>query len=636
MDAVFLKLVNMSLTAGWLILAVFALRLVLRKAPKWMRCALWGMVGLRLVFPFSIESALSLIPRAETISPDIGYAQTPGITSGIPVLNQAVNPIISESLSPTVGASVNPLQVWTTVAGYVWLVGIAAMLLYTLISYIRLRRKVDTAVLLRDNIRQSENVESPFILGLFRPLIYLPFNMTDEDMANVLAHENAHLKRRDHLIKPLAFLLLTVYWFNPLVWLAYILLCRDIELACDERVVKDLGEQERRDYGAALLVCSVSRKSIAACPLAFGEVGVKERIRSVLNYKKPAFWIIVVAIVACIVLAVCFLTNPKNEKLHATELFNHGYSVESIVYQSGSYSFFYTPKTAPYYYLTSDYMLLARENKESDEHLFVGAFKPVDLTKDNFDRYFWNDKTWDGGSAAGLRRGNDKAWQLLVTDMPDTVFYYLLLQDNGDIYLTYGYYDASEINDPASDDSSIRWVFKLRLEEDLDSEFSGVGAEGVSATEWFDYLHSDDMPWGDARETTLDEFPDVTFRWTSEKVEAVTGEKAEVLYQGMPVWSVYFCDLTGDGKPELCSTLSIGSGIVDNRIIVYDYAAGASYELSDRMKYDYTLRMQDGRLLVEKHPYMSDELIESGQLFDADASSSTTWSSGMKDGSIFQ
>ena len=311
MDAIFLKLVNMSLTAGWLILAVFALRLVLKKAPKWTRCALWCMVGLRLVFPFSIESALSLIPSAETISPDIGYAQTPGITSGIPALNQAVNPIISESLSPTVGASVNPLQVWTTVAGYVWLAGIAAMLLYTAISYFRLRRKVDTAVLLRDNIRQSENVESPFILGLFRPLIYLPFNMTDEDMANVLAHENAHLKRCDHLIKPLAFLLLTVYWFNPLVWLAYILLCRDIELACDERVVKDLGEQERRDYSAALLVCSVSRKSIAACPLAFGEVGVKERIKSVLNYKKPALWIIVVAIVACIVLAVCFLTNPK-------------------------------------------------------------------------------------------------------------------------------------------------------------------------------------------------------------------------------------------------------------------------------------------------------------------------------------
>lgn len=311
MDAVFLKLLNMSITAGWLILAVAALRLVLKKAPKWMRCALWGLVGLRLIFPFSIESALSLIPSAETISPDIGYSQTPGITSGIPALNQAVNPIISESLSPTVGASVNPVQIWTTAAGYVWLAGIAVMLIYTAISYLRLRRKVDTAVLLRDNIWQSENVNSPFILGLLRPRIYLPFHMTDEEMANVLAHENAHLKRRDHLIKPLAFLLLTVYWFNPLVWLAYVLLCRDIELACDERVVKDLGEQARRDYGAALLVCSVSRKSIAACPLAFGEVGVKERIKTVLNYKKPAFWIVVVAVVACVVVAVCFLTNPR-------------------------------------------------------------------------------------------------------------------------------------------------------------------------------------------------------------------------------------------------------------------------------------------------------------------------------------
>jgi beta-lactamase regulating signal transducer with metallopeptidase domain len=404
MDAVFLKLLNMSLTAGWLILAVIALRLVLKKAPKWTRCALWGMVGLRLVLPFSVESALSLIPSAETISPNIGYASTPGITSGILALNQAVNPIISESLSPTAGASVNPLQIWTTVAGYVWLAGIAAIEPYTAISYIRLRRRVDTAVLLRDNIWQSENVKSPFILGLFQPLIYLPFNMTEENMTNVLAHENAHLKRRDHLIKPLAFLLLTVYWFNPLVWLAYVLLCRDIELACDERVVKVLDVQQRRDYGAALLSCSVSRKSIAACPLAFGEVGVKERIKTVLNYKKPAFWIIIAAVVACIVVALCFLTNPKDEKLYAPDPFGFGYSVESIIFESGTYGFSYTPETAPDYRVTDDSQFMVLEDKSSDSWLNAGTFEPVELTKDNFDRYFRGVK----GPAAGLRRDNTK------------------------------------------------------------------------------------------------------------------------------------------------------------------------------------------------------------------------------------
>lgn len=313
MDAIFLKLLNMSITASWLILAVIVLRLVLKKAPKWTHCALWGLVGLRLLFPFSIESALSLIPSADTVNADILFAQEPAIDIGIPAINSTVNPVISGSFAPTVGASVNPLQIWTTVAAYVWFAGIAAMLIYTVITYIRLRRKVDTAVLLLDNIWQSENVKSPFILGLLRPRIYLPFNMTDEDMTNVLAHENTHLKHCDHLIKPLAFLLLTVYWFNPLIWLACVLLCRDIELACDEHVVKDLGEQERRDYGAALFSCSVSRKSIAACPLAFGEIGVKVRIKTVLNYKKPAFWIIIVAVTACIVVAVCFLTNPRTE-----------------------------------------------------------------------------------------------------------------------------------------------------------------------------------------------------------------------------------------------------------------------------------------------------------------------------------
>lgn len=311
MAAVFLKLLNMSITAGWLILAVIVLRLVLKKAPKWTRCALWGLVGLRLVLPFSIESALSLIPSAETVPQTLITGNGFDVDTGIGVIDSQVNNYIGDhyyegvTVPTDTGADIMTILVW------IWLAGIAAMLIYTAISYFRLRRKVDTAVLLRGNIWQSENVKSPFILGMFRPRIYLPFNMTDEDMTNVLAHENAHLKRRDHLIKPLAFLLLTVYWFNPLIWLAYVLLCRDIELACDERVVKGLGEQERRDYGAALLSCSVSRKSIAACPLAFGEVGLKERIKTMLNYRKPAFWIIVVAGVACIVVAVCFLTNPK-------------------------------------------------------------------------------------------------------------------------------------------------------------------------------------------------------------------------------------------------------------------------------------------------------------------------------------
>ncbi len=314
MEGVFLKLLNMSVTAGWIILAVTILRAVLKKAPRWIRCALWGIAGLRLVIPVFFESRASLIPSPETVSPSIVYSELPGITSGIPAINHAVNPVISRTFTPVPpGAGANTLQIVIRAAAIVWLAGMAAMLLCALVSYIRLRRRVETAIRLRDNIWQCEQVQSPFILGLFRPRIYLPFDVSEEEMTLVLAHEHAHLKRRDHLIKPLAFLLLAVYWFNPLVWLAYVLFCRDIELACDERVIKKIGEQERRAYSSTLLSRSISRRSIAACPVAFGEVHVKERIKMALNYKKPAFWIIIAAVVVTAAAAVCLLTNPKRK-----------------------------------------------------------------------------------------------------------------------------------------------------------------------------------------------------------------------------------------------------------------------------------------------------------------------------------
>ncbi len=313
MSELFLKIVNMGISAGWLVLVVLVLRPVLKKAPKWVNVLLWALVGVRLVFPFSPESVLSLIPSAETVSPEIMLDPSPTIHSGIPYLNSTVNPVISETFAPNAAASANPLQIWIPVLSVIWLAGIAVLLLYTLFSYIRLCRQVSTAVLLRDNIFQSEAVDSPFVLGLIKPKIYLPFRLSG-DAEHVISHEQAHIRRRDHWWKPLGFLLLAIYWFNPLMWVAYILLCRDIELACDEKVIKELGTEQRADYSQALLQCSVSRRSIAACPLAFGEVGVKARIKSVLNYKKPAFWIIVVALVACAVVAVCFLTNPETPR----------------------------------------------------------------------------------------------------------------------------------------------------------------------------------------------------------------------------------------------------------------------------------------------------------------------------------
>ena len=310
MSELFLKIVNMSISASWIVVAVLALRFCLKKAPKWVNVLLWGIVAVRMVFPFSIESVLSLIPSAETISPTIMMEQSPSVQTGVPALNHVINPVISSSFTPAPGASANPLQIWIPVLAGIWLFGIAALFLYSAVSYCRLRRKVCEAVILRDNIYQSENVCSPFVLGIIRPKIYLPYHMDSREVGHVIAHEQTHIRRKDHWWKPLGFLLLTIHWFNPLMWLSYVLLCRDIELACDEKVIGKMGNAQRADYTQALVACSVDRRLIAACPLAFGEIGVKERVKSVMNYKKPAFWIVLASVIVCAVIAVCFLTNP--------------------------------------------------------------------------------------------------------------------------------------------------------------------------------------------------------------------------------------------------------------------------------------------------------------------------------------
>lgn len=314
MSGIFLKLLNLSISASWLVLVVLVLRLVLKRAPKWVDVLLWGMVALRLMLPFSIESALSLIPSAETLSPEVvQFDPAPTITSGVELIDNAVNPSLSESFAAAPLASVNPLYVWTYLVGWVWLIGLAAMLLYALVSYLRLRRRVSASIPLRENIYVCDEVASPFILGILRPRIYLPSALDEAQRGSVLSHERAHLARRDHWWKPLGFALLAVYWFNPLLWLAYTLLCRDIELACDERVLCGMDAGQVKDYSSALLACSVPRRMLAACPLAFGEVGVGARVKNALRYKKPAFWVVAASVAVCVVVAVCFLTNPRTD-----------------------------------------------------------------------------------------------------------------------------------------------------------------------------------------------------------------------------------------------------------------------------------------------------------------------------------
>ena len=351
MESIFLKLVNLSIAAIWLILAVIVLRLIFRKAPKWIFCVLWGLVAVRLIIPVSFESRFSLIPSVETLPADILDSDTLRIHSGIAFINnlnpkpdengkspdEIPNEISDLSLSDRkvlengtyevgadkTAASGRSLRYRIRLLSYIWAVGFAVMLGYALISYILLKIRLRTAV--REDaagkrrIFRSEHVPDPFVLGIIRPCIYLPFALNDEDLKYVIAHEEAHIKRRDHIWKFLGFVLLSIYWFNPFLWIAYIMLCNDIECACDEKVIATLGETERQSYSVALLNSSiaVTRKHIIACPVAFGEVSVKTRIKNVMNYKKPVFWIVIAAAAVCIVLTVCFLTNPikKSEAL---------------------------------------------------------------------------------------------------------------------------------------------------------------------------------------------------------------------------------------------------------------------------------------------------------------------------------
>lgn len=312
MAEIFQKALNMSIAAGWLILAVIALRLLLRRAPKRFRLLLWAVVGLRLALPWSIESALSLIPSAQTLPEGIMLERAPVLDTGISSLNGAINPGFTAAFTPELGASANPLQVLLPIAAALWMLGAAAMLLWALVSWLRLRKRVREAVRLEENVYECE-IASPFVLGLFRPRICLPFSLENGERELVLAHERAHITAGDHIIKPLGWLLLAAHWYNPLVWLAYALFCRDIELACDERVVRGLSLSDMADYSQALLDLSRPRGGVRACPLAFGESSVKGRVKSVLSYKKPAFWLVLLAVVVCVGAAVCFLTDPKEE-----------------------------------------------------------------------------------------------------------------------------------------------------------------------------------------------------------------------------------------------------------------------------------------------------------------------------------
>ncbi len=315
MEKVFLEILNMSLSGSLLILVVLIVRMLLKKFPKWILCVLWGMVAVRLLCPFSIESAISLLPSAKPVPTDIAMMPRPEIDTGISSINQVVNTVIERNFTPSPVASANPLQIINFIVAWVWIVGIAVLIIYAIVSYGLLYKKVKSSITFEENIRLCDYVETPLILGIIRPRIYLPSGISEEQLYHVVAHEKAHLKRLDHIWKPLGFGILAIHWFNPLVWISYAMLCKDIEMACDEMVISDFDRESTVSYSQSLLECSAGKRTFIVCPLAFSEVSVKDRIKHVLNYKKPSFLIICIAVIICVVVAVCFLTNPKQKVL---------------------------------------------------------------------------------------------------------------------------------------------------------------------------------------------------------------------------------------------------------------------------------------------------------------------------------
>ena len=573
MEAVFLKLVNMSITASYLVLAVIALRLVFRKAPKWIFCVLWGMVALRLICPFSLESVLSLIPAAEPLPSNIIYTAHPEIQSGVAVIDKAVNPLLESSLTPVSPAvSANPTQILSFLLSRIWAIGAAGMLLYALVSFLLIYRRVATAIPVEKNIKRSEFIDTPFVLGLVRPRIYLPACMALEDTPYVIAHEQAHIRRRDHWWKPLGFALLSVYWFNPVMWAAYILLCRDIEAACDEKVIREMELDDRRAYSTALLNCSISRRRIAACPLAFGEVGVKDRVKRVMHYKKPAFWVVLAAVALGIVMAVCFLTNPKEDlRFSAANVTPTGLTLEC------------KPKTAlENLVFDGDFRLEVKAEDGTWEQ--VEPLGPLVPVAQGDDRMIYGEACQDGSG-----------WEL-----DWSANYGILPPGDYRIGITTHFQETGkETPDASSADSLTVYTMLSTPDETQYVPFS----VGVSSTPyvWFDlYGTSGETPREHHRSIRVPGVDGVTLTYTTDsngKDILLDSTVPTPLMSGDVFRSICFADLSGDGACELYATVQDGERY---NVQSYDWGTGRLSQLQTENTVDSFLAVQDNCLFVLK------------------------------------
>lgn len=469
------KLFNMSLTAGVVICIVLILRLVLKKAPKVVSYALWSVVLFRLLCPISIESDFSLFNLLDTPTKEAGavssvieyvpenivHTEYPAVTLPIPGISDVINDALPQGQEQL---AADPLEAPTSIVTYIWMIGVLVMVIYSTVSYIRLHQNLLSSVKLQDNIFLADSISSPFVIGLIRPKIYLPSSLSEKERDYIILHEQHHIRRGDHIIKLLSFAALCLHWFNPLVWLAFILSGKDMEMSCDEAVLRKLGGDIRADYSASLISLATGRRIIAGAPLAFGEGDTEGRVKNIAGWKKPAVWVIVVAVIVCVVLAVCLITNPMNRD---TMLLGAEYRIAETLYSTGDTD--YTDNDSPSVCITADYCLWERHGDNPGEWRMIGQLEPYALMEKELDEYTAYKEGW-------RRRYNvgeiTDAYILRDSAEEESMFFLAIQTKSGDTLLGFGFEDLSERGQGASDDTSLYWLCRL------ESTFGGTHLTG--------------------------------------------------------------------------------------------------------------------------------------------------------------
>lgn len=598
MEMLFLKILNMSITAGYVILAVLIIRLLLKRFPKKYSYFLWSVVLFRLVCPVSFSSIFSIFQlrlfdmttaqregqRALNYIPmELGNMESANITTGIPIMNSMINETLPE---PNLQSSVSPMEKWILIGTILWCIGIAVLLAYSVITYIRLNRRVATAIRLKDNIFESDKIRSPFIFGIFRPRIFIPFGLSEREQDYILRHEEYHLKRKDHLIKLISFGVLVVYWFNPLVWIAFAMMSKDMEMSCDEKVLSETSEDLKREYSNSLLSFAANRRIPVASPLAFGESSIKERIKNVLRFKKPGKGVTVTAIAICALAAAACAANPAKESTDIPEELYGIYSFEKRLYSHGFIQYIPNESYKEYYAFTEDSFVIA--NESGDRHEI-----PVSYEKTELDEQIYKDLIGDYGYIPGISKYK-KRYQYKLTSESGEDDYRLFFLDD-EIWLAKGFNGNNGIlyiNKIKKLRDGLLTEFKLEAEKqqaednrEYDEVFSMIGTkEGVE--EFLALIKDSTITYENDSSNSIS----LCYNITPENIKKRSGYSvfkfdiscaSFLLYDGevypMGEWfggwgvtSMALCDMNGDGLKELYFTFSFGSGLHRSQVAYFD------------------------------------------------------------------